>query len=38
MADRASISGNADNKSRTGRVRSSSNATYCFADQLIAPL
>ena len=35
MTDRARISGNADSKSRTGRVRSSSKATYCLADQLI---
>src|ERR1700688_933576 len=35
---RASISGNADNRSRTGRVRSSSKARYCLADQLIFSL
>src|SRR5882757_4778715 len=33
MAVRASIAGSAASRSRTGLVRSSSNCTYCWADQ-----
>ena len=35
--DRASTAGTAERRSFTGRVRSSSKAVYCLADQLIAP-
>ena len=36
MAERTSPAGMAASRSRAGRVRSSSKATYCLADQLIA--
>src|SRR5580692_1145225 len=36
MTERASMAGKAASKSRTGRVRSSSNCTYCRADQVTA--